>query len=95
MNNYEAMFIVKPDLSEEEKKALFNQLQEAVAKLKGNVSSAAVWGEKRRLFFPIRKHNEAVYFLMQFALAPAAVKELNRAYKLNENVLRVLITCSQ
>jgi small subunit ribosomal protein S6 len=95
MNNYEAMFIVKPDLSEEEKKSLFSQLQEAVAKLKGSVSSAAVWGEKRKLFFPIRKCGEAVYYLMQFGLPAAAVKELSRAYQLNENVLRVLITRSK
>ncbi|MBM3243552.1 MAG: 30S ribosomal protein S6, partial [Candidatus Omnitrophica bacterium] len=36
MNKYEAMFIVKPDLSEEDKNSLFQQINDIVAKHKGN-----------------------------------------------------------
>jgi small subunit ribosomal protein S6 len=92
MNKYEAMFIIKPDLSEEERKNLFKQVADAVSKNKGEVSSAEVWSEKRRLIFPIKKQQEGLYYLVNFALAPQGIKEINRAYKLNENILRVLIT---
>jgi len=92
MNKYEAMFIVKPDLSEEERKTLFLQISDAVTKNQGSVSQAAVWLERRKLFFPLKKHHEAMYYLMNFSLSPVAVKEISHAYKLNENILRVLIT---
>lgn len=92
MNKYEAMLIVKPDLSDEGKKALFAQISDAVVKNKGDVSQAAVWSERKKLFFPIGKHHEGIYYLVNFTVDPAAVKEITRAYKLNENILRVLIS---
>lgn len=92
MNKYEAMFIIRPDLSEDEKKTLFNQIGEVVTKNQGQVSSGAVWSEKRKLYFPIKKYQEAVYYLLSFSLPPLLLKELRRAYSLNENILRTLFT---
>jgi len=92
MRKYEAMFIIRPDLAEEEKKTLFNQLSDAVTKNKGSISQAAVWSEKRNLIFAIKKYREGIYYLMNFTLDPALITEIKRAYKLNEGILRVLIT---
>lgn len=92
MNKYEAMFIVKPDLPEAEQKALFQQIHESVTKNNGTVEQGAVWSEKRRLFFPIKKHAEGVYYLLNFKLDPLAIKDIRHAYRLNENILRVLIS---
>lgn len=92
MDKYEAMFIIKPDLSEEERKTLFSQLNDAVSKNNGNVSQGSVWLEKRKLFFPIKKFREGLYYLMNFSIGPLAIKEMRHAYSLNENILRVLIT---
>jgi small subunit ribosomal protein S6 len=92
MRKYEAMFIIKPDLSEEEKGVLFNQLNEAIIKNKGNVVQSGVWSEKRSLIFPIKKYSEGIYYLVNFTLEPAIITELRNAYKLNEGILRVLIT---
>jgi small subunit ribosomal protein S6 len=79
MNNYE-------------RKALLQPLSDAVTKHKGAVIDAAVWAEKKKLYFPLKKHHEGLYYLMHFTLAPEAVKEVTHAYRLNENILRVLIT---
>lgn len=92
MNKYEAMFILKPDLSEEEKKALFNQLSDTVVKQDGNVLSGALWSDKRKMIFPIRKYQEGLYYLMNFSIPADAVAGIRQAYKMNENILRVLIT---
>jgi small subunit ribosomal protein S6 len=92
MNRYEAMFIVKPELSESEQKALFNQVQDAVTKNNGKVANGSVWSEKRKLCFPINKHTEGVYYLMSLSLPPEAVKEIRHVYQLNENILRVLVS---
>lgn len=92
MKKYEAMFIIKPDLSEDEKKVLFNQISEAVAKNNGSVSGASVWSEKRKMFFPIKRYREGIYYLMNFTAVPTSIKDINRVYRLNENILRVLFS---
>ena len=92
MNKYEAIFIIRPDLSEDEKKTLFNQIGEAVIKNQGQVSSGAIWSEKRKLYFPIKKHQEGAYYLLSFSLPPLLLKEVRRTYSLNENILRSLFT---
>jgi len=92
MNKYEAMFIVKPDLSDEDKKALFNQINESVLKNNGTVSGSAVWAERKKLYFPIKRYREGTYYLVNFSIPPLSIKEIKHAYKLNENILRVLIT---
>ncbi|MDD4894735.1 MAG: 30S ribosomal protein S6, partial [Candidatus Omnitrophica bacterium] len=75
-----------------EKKVLFNQISEAVTKNSGTVSSGAVWSEKRKLFFPIKRCRDGVYYLLNFTAEPKTVTQINHAYKLNENILRVLIS---
>ncbi|MDD5196566.1 MAG: 30S ribosomal protein S6 [Candidatus Omnitrophica bacterium] len=92
MNKYEAMFIVKPELSEEERKNLFQQIDDVVTKNHGVIAQSALWAEKRKLFFPIKKQLEGVYYLSSFSLDPLAIKDIRHAYNLNENILRVLIT---
>lgn len=92
MNKYETMFIVKPDLSEEEKKTLFTQISDVVTKHNGVVSSAAIWAEKKKLFFPLKKYREGIYYLVNFDAAPLSIKDIRHAYILNEFILRVLIS---
>jgi len=92
MNKYEAMFIVKPDLSETERNNLFQQINEVVSKFKGTVVQGALWAEKKKLFFTIKKFNEGVYYLLSFTINPLAIKDMRHSYNLNENILRVLIS---
>jgi small subunit ribosomal protein S6 len=92
MNKYEALFIVKPELSEEERKNLFRHIDEVVTKHHGSITQSGLWSEKRKLTFPIAKHSEGVYYLMNFSLPSLAVKDIRNAYRLNENILRVLVT---
>ena len=95
MNKYEAMLIIKPDLPESERQELFSYINEAVTKNSGKVAQAVVWSEKRKLTFTIKRQQEGVYYLVNFDADPKAVKEIDRAYKLNENILRALITNPQ
>jgi len=92
MNNYEAMIIIRPDLSEDQRKALCAQIQDAVTKNSGTVSKMDVWSEKRRLTHSIKKFKEGVYYLMAFQLPAEAIVKIRYTYKLNEDILRVLIS---
>lgn len=92
MNKYEAMVIVKPSLSDEDKKKLFQQIDDVVTKNSGQISQSGVWAEKRKFYFPINKFMEGIYYLAAFTAPPEAIKEIRSIYKLNENILRVLFT---
>lgn len=92
MNRYEAMFILKPDMPEEERKTIFNQIAEAVTKNSGTVNEANIWLEKRKLNFKIKRQTDALYYLMSFTSPSAAIDKIRYAYRLNEGILRVMIT---
>ena len=92
MNKYEAMIIIKPDLSDEDKKTLFKQIDDVVIKNSGQITQSGVWAERRKLYFPIKKFMEGIYYLVAFTAPAAAIKEAANTYKLNENILRVLFT---
>ena len=91
MAKYEIMVIAKPDLTEEQSKTLLTQLSDAVTKHKGQVTHAALWAERRKLFFPLQKYHEGVYYLLACSVETGAVKEIKHTYSLNENVLRTLV----
>jgi small subunit ribosomal protein S6 len=92
MKNYEAMFLIRPDLSEEERKTAFNQISDAITKHHGTVSQAAILTEKKKLFFPLKKYTEALYYLVSFSISPLAIKDITHAYSLNEFILRLLVS---
>ena len=92
MKKYEGMFILKPDLSEEDRKTLFNQISEAITKHQGNVTTAAIWAERKKFYFTLKKYAEGLYYLVNFTLLPTAIKDIRHTYQLNENILRVLIS---
>lgn len=92
MNKYEIMCILKPDLPEEERKTLCGQLSDIITKNGGEVVQAAVWSERRKMYFPLKRFHEGVYYLINLMAPPEAIKEIRQAYGLNENLLRFLIS---
>ncbi|MGE5279595.1 MAG: 30S ribosomal protein S6 [Deltaproteobacteria bacterium] len=97
MNQYEAMFIIKPDLNEEERQAVLKAIRDQIVKQEGKITSDEVWAERRRLaydLFPVgggTRFREGTYFLVRFESAPTALDEIKKSYSLNENILRTLI----
>lgn len=89
---YEAMFIIKPDLSENDRKSVLSQINETIVKNGGNVSASNIWAEKKKLTFVIKKFHEGTYCLVNFTSGGEVIVKLRDIFKLNENILRVLIT---
>lgn len=92
MNTYEAMFLVNIFSSAKANDEALARIKDTVVKNGGNILAAQIWAEKRKLGFPIKKKSEATYYLVNFKLDPQLVDKLRQEYKLNEDVLRVLIT---
>lgn len=97
MKKYEAMFIVKPDLKEEERNAVIKSIKDQVTKNHGQVTQDQVWAERRKLaydLFPIgggMRYKEGTYYLVNFEADPASISALTGVYKLNESILRYMI----
>ena len=86
---YELMFIVRPDMTDEDLDKLISTLQSAVPASQGTVKSVEKMG-KRRLAYTVRKFNDGVYVLMVVEGGGAAVHELERRLRVTEQVIKFI-----
>lgn len=86
-NNYEVVFITRPDMPDDAIKALIQKVKETVDGLNGQVVKVEEWG-KRRMAYPIKKHADGHYVFANISCSPAASKEVERILRLNEDVIR-------
>ena len=90
MKNYEAIFILKPDLDKTGIDKILGQIQELVSRHKGAISETKDMG-KNRLAYPLKKNKEGVYYLINFSIAPDAVDGIKKNLAMNESILRMLV----
>ena len=90
MRKYEVVAVLVPGLSEDEVQAAAeNYVKSAEGKGAGTVK-VDHWG-KRRLAYPIKKHAEGYYVVLTIEESAAqAVAELERRFKVSDQVLRYL-----
>jgi len=91
MNNYEGIFIVKPDLKEEDVKNVLKSIGEILTKNGGSMKKEEVWG-KKQLAYPVEKFKEGYYYKLDFTAASDAIAKMEGLYKLNSDILRTMIT---
>jgi small subunit ribosomal protein S6 len=90
MKQYEAMFILKPDLDKAGQDKILGHIQELVAKHKGVINETKEMG-KNRLAYPLKKNKEGVYYLINFSIAPDAIDGIKKSLVLNESILRLMV----
>lgn len=89
---YEVVVLMNPDSTEEDQKALFKRNKSIIeGQFGGEVKHLDTWG-KRKLANQIGKMKSAVFFHSTFVAQPAAVQELERTMRINDNVLRFMHT---
>jgi small subunit ribosomal protein S6 len=86
---YELMFIVRPDMSEEDQDKLISSLDHAVSSSGGKVRNVEKMG-KRRLAYTVRRFNDGIYILLTFEGGGGLVHELERRLRVNEPVIKFL-----
>ena len=89
MRHYETAFLIAPSLPEEETESLIEKMQETVNKKKGKMIQVNKWG-KRKLAYPIKKHEEAYYVFFTYEGGPEISRELERQFRQTEVILRYL-----
>src|SRR5271156_4617578 len=86
--NYELMFIVRPDMVDEELTKLISTLESSVTSASGTAKSE-VWG-KRRLAYRVGKVNDGFFVLMLIEATGATVHEVERLLRVTEPVIKFL-----
>ena len=87
MRTYELFFIVQPDLDEEGLAALTERITQVMTDNGGEVVKAVQMG-RRELTYPVKRRTAGYYVLIHAKLEQTAIRELDRALKLSEDVLR-------
>ena len=86
---YELMFIVRPDMTEEDQDKLVSTLESAVTSNGGTLKSVERMG-KRRLAYMVRRFQEGVYILLHVEGGGGMMQELERRLRVSEPVIKFL-----
>ena len=89
INKYETVFILNPELSEDDTKAMVTKFTDLIAQ-NGTIDNVNEWG-KRKLAYPINDYTEGYYVVVKFSSAPAFPAELSRIYNITDGVLRSIV----
>src|SRR5689334_7773857 len=86
---YELMFIVRPDMQEEDQDKLISTLETAVTTSGGTVKGLEKLG-KRRLAYIVRRFHDGLYILLTVEGEGAFIHELERRLRVSEPVIKFL-----
>jgi small subunit ribosomal protein S6 len=91
MRIYEVLFILRPDVPEEEIDGIVEPLKTVVTAGGGTVDKVDKWG-KRRLAYRVQRAREGIYILLQFSTEKSAdmVKEIERRLRVADTVMKFL-----
>nr|ARO91208.1 30S ribosomal protein S6 [Flintiella sanguinaria] len=89
MNNYETIYVLKPDLSEEIILNLINKYQ-GILMNKGGKNIFIQNRGRRHLSYPIKRYHDGVYIQMNYEGNGSLVKTLQRDMNFDENIIRIL-----
>ena len=88
-NNYEMMYILRPDLSEEQAGNAVERYQTFISD-RGAENIQIQNRGKRRLAYPIKKYLDGIYIQMNYQADGTQIAPLERAMRLEEEVIRYL-----
>jgi len=87
MRYYETLYIVNPNLADEDYKEVVAKFSGLVEKNEGVVTKADEWG-KKSLAYTVKKHDKGYYVLLQYCGEPGITDRLKRDLKLDDRVLK-------
>lgn len=90
MRKYEVMYIIRPNIDDESKKAVIERFSNVLTENGAEIIEEKDWG-KRRLAYEINDFRDGYYHIINFQAEPAAVEEFDRLAKISEDIIRHLI----
>jgi len=90
MNTYETVFIVRPDLQQDEIEKELEFFKGNIEQNGGKIIKVEPWG-RVTMAYAIENYAEGYYFLIQFEADINYPDELTKRFRYNENILRFVI----
>ena len=89
MNKYESVIIINPSVEEEGMKNLIQKFTDLINNA-GKVEKVDELG-KKRLAYDIKKNKEAYYVVFYFEADPKPIAELERNYRITDEVIKFIV----
>ncbi|MEA1891392.1 MAG: 30S ribosomal protein S6, partial [Campylobacterota bacterium] len=87
MRKYENLVIVKPTFTAEEIQSSIKAIEETITSNGGEIATTDSMG-MRKLAYPIDKNERGYYHVIYYTIAPSAITEIERRFRINEDMLR-------
>lgn len=89
MGKYESIIIVSNKINDEARDKVLERIKKYISE-NGNLESIENLGLKR-LAYEIHKHTEAYYFELDFEMEPSKTLELERIYRITEEIIKFIV----
>lgn len=87
---YETIFIIHPELSEEDVEEHIKRVEGLIIRFGGEILRTERWG-KKRLAYEVDKHRYGYYVLLRLRGSSTVLPELERHYRLTEGIIKSLV----
>lgn len=87
MRYYETLYIINPDLADDDYRHVVTKFTDLVEKNKGVVTKVDEWG-KKTLAYDVKKCNRGSYVLLQYCGEPGITAEVKREMSLDDRILK-------
>lgn len=89
MKKYEVMYIIRPELEEDARKALIEDINNVFVNKASTVDNVDEWGLKD-LAYEIKGCTKGYYVLLNVNATPEAIDEFTRVANIKENIIRYI-----
>ena len=90
MRKYELMYIVRPTIDDESKKAVVERFDNVLTTNGAEIIESKDWG-KRRLAYEINDFRDGFYQLVKINAGSEAVNEFDRLAKISDDIIRHIV----
>nr|MBF0222121.1 30S ribosomal protein S6 [Desulfobulbaceae bacterium] len=94
MRRYETIYIIRPNVSEDDMTAIIDRTNEVIEKFDGKIVQLDRWGIKK-LAYLIQKQTQGYYIYCEYAGASEAVDEIERLFRIDDKVLKYMTIKTQ
>jgi len=91
LRHYETFYLLHPDLSDEERTSISEQLQQIITKGNGETVKVDPW-PLQKLAYRVQKQTQGYYVVMEYGTPAESISELTRRLRLNEGVMKFITT---
>ncbi len=94
MRRYETIFIIDPDLSDEERVPIFERIKNIIPQQDGLLVLFDEWGMKR-LAYEIKKRPRGYYVRLDYCGTGTLVNEIERFFRIDDRVLKYMTVLAE